>query len=486
MPRGVVAAVRQDLDVLSLFGRCDPQLVADWVNAALDAGAEGPIVTWEDPIEDPGEEVVAPQEPAVAPELQPGEEREVLARARDVAVAARPAAAATAQMRVDMVAEAAQVFGKRDDWAWSEKVAALAHRCRAKGTGVFAHHAMFKWNADEMIIEPVNLEENIQLDDIVGCTKQRDLFVRNVEFLLNGYPAQNVLLLGAPGTGKTALVKAVVNEYKHAGLKLVQVEDSWDLTAIIEEIACRPALKFIVFIDDLGWEEEGENYKAIRAIIDGDVAIMSSNMILCATSVGEEADSMGENLKKIELDSSGDHPEYILYDSQPKNAYVALSDRFGLTLVFDMVDIEQYLKIVCKLAAKAGLTIAEDVLEYRALQWAKDKNTSCGRTARQFVSFVNSEQKTLRLLRSVDVMSSLKPLETWRAEAAAAAAAGAGVQTGVEQVEMEEMGSETDESDADEVDGDMDGDISDGGATDSKSGERGSGKHDKNGKSAEP
>ena len=210
--------------------------------------------------------------------------------------------------------------------------------------------------------------------------------LKNTEFLLAGYRALHVLLYGSRGSGKSSLVKGLLHEYSNSKLRLIEVakSDLRELPAIVEQLRSVPQ-KFIIFVDDLSFEADDDAFKALKVVLEGNLTARPQNMVVYATS----------NRRHLIREFFGDRPrpsaneEVHAWDTLQEK--LSFSDRFGLTLTFEPADQPTYLKIVSKLCQQADISLSQEDLEYRALQWATRHNGRSGRTARQFIDFLRAE-----------------------------------------------------------------------------------------------
>ncbi|MEL6468658.1 MAG: ATP-binding protein [Cyanobacteria bacterium J06623_4] len=272
---------------------------------------------------------------------------------------------------------------------WTQAPLALANYYFTHGAGLFGQFAAFRWQSAPTggQLVGVSLPDPIQLDQLIAYDHPKQQLVQNTRSLLRGYRAQNVLLYGSRGAGKSSLVKAMVNEYRNQGLRLIEVPKSAlrSLPQIVEPLSQAPQ-KFIIFVDDLSFEEDDEAFKALKVVLEGGVTARPQNVVVYATS----------NRRHLVREFFDERPrpkdadEIQAWDTVQEK--LSFSDRFGLTLTFTPADQPTYLKIVRELAAQAGLTVDAEHLEWRARQWATRHNGRSGRTARQFVDFLISEQ----------------------------------------------------------------------------------------------
>ena len=212
------------------------------------------------------------------------------------------------------------------------------------GYGMFAAHHMFSVDEDGLV--PVPFYDKKGLADLIGYERERARIIENTEALLGGLPANNVLLYGDAGTGKSSTVKAIANEYADRGLRLIEVKKKYlyRIPAVIERLSEDP-LKFILFIDDLSFSSNEDDFAALKAILEGSVAGGSKNIAVYATS------NRRHFLKETAEDRAGD--DLHLYDTIQEN--LSLAARFGLQVTFAKPDKELYVDIVQKLAVQSGI-----------------------------------------------------------------------------------------------------------------------------------
>lgn len=230
-------------------------------------------------------------------------------------------------------------------------------------------------------IEPVRHVHRIQLADLQGIDAQKELVERNTRQFVAGYPANNVLLTGARGTGKSSLVKALLNKYAPRGLRLIEVEkqDLVDLADIVERIYRRPE-RFILYCDDLSFEADEPGFKALKVVLDGSIAAASENCLIYATSNRRHLmpEFMRENLEYR-------HGGEEIHPGETSEEKISLSERFGLWVTFYPFDQDDYLKIVAvwlKHFKAPGVHSPE--VRQAALQWALARGSRSGRVAWQF------------------------------------------------------------------------------------------------------
>ena len=250
------------------------------------------------------------------------------------------------------------------DWS-----AAVAWRYRKRASG---HGAL----------EPVRQLAAVRLEDLREIDAQREKIVRNTRQFVEGRPANNVLLTGSRGTGKSSLIKACLHAFAPQGLRLIEVDkaDLADLPDIVEVVAGRPE-RFVVFCDDLSFEEGESGYKALKSILDGSVAAASPNVLIYATSNRRHLlpEYMKDNLGATPSESGEIHPGEVVEEK------VSLSERFGLWVSFYPFSQDEYLSIVAQWLGALGADAATiEAARPEALIWALERGSRSGRVAYQF------------------------------------------------------------------------------------------------------
>ena len=250
------------------------------------------------------------------------------------------------------------------DWA---QAVAWRYRKRASGHGV---------------LEPVRHVGHIALGDLKEIDAQKDKIERNTRQFVEGRPANNVLLTGARGTGKSSLIKACLNAYAPQGLRLIEVDkaDLTDLPDIVEVVAGLPQ-KFIVYCDDLSFDEGEPGYKALKSILDGSVAANTPNVLVYATSNRRHLlpEYMKDNLSYTHTDDGEVHPGEVIEEK------ISLSERFGLWVSFYPFSQDEYLAIVAQWLGALGAAQGQiDAARPEALVWALERGSRSGRVAYQF------------------------------------------------------------------------------------------------------
>lgn len=250
------------------------------------------------------------------------------------------------------------------DWS-----ASIAYRYRKRSSG----HGT---------LEPVRHVASLGLSELKEIDGQKEKIQRNTEQFVKGLPANNVLLTGARGTGKSSLIKACLNAYAPQGLRLIEVDkdDLTDLPDIIDVVSDRPE-KYIIFCDDLSFEDGEPGYKALKSILDGSVAAATPNVLIYATSNRRHLlpEYMKENLTYTHTEDGEVHP------GEGVEEKISLSERFGLWVSFYPFSQDEYLTIVAQWLTSFGVkATAIDAAKPEALIWALERGSRSGRVAYQF------------------------------------------------------------------------------------------------------
>ena len=232
------------------------------------------------------------------------------------------------------------------------------------------------------VLEPVRHVGVMRLSDLKEIEPQKEKIQINTLQFINGKPANNVLLTGARGTGKSSLIKACLNEYAGRGLRLIEVDkaDLTDLPDIVDVVSERSE-KFIVFCDDLSFEDGEPGYKALKSILDGSVAATTPNVLIYATSNRRHLlpEYMKENLSYTHTDDGEVHPGEVVEEK------ISLSERFGLWVSFYPFTQNEYLTIVAQWLASFGVaSTAIEAARPESLVWALERGSRSGRVAYQF------------------------------------------------------------------------------------------------------
>jgi len=239
----------------------------------------------------------------------------------------------------------------------------------------------FRWENQQL--KAIHTPKNIYLDDLKGIQRQKEKIIQNTLQFLNGLPANDVLLTGSRGTGKSSIVRALLTEYAPQGLRLIEIErdDLADLPKIQKIIQNRPE-KYIVYCDDLAFNAEDENYRSLKSVLDGSLQSGASNFIIYATSNRRHLlpEFMHENTPVTKVDV----PQYTeLHPQEAIEEKISLSDRFGLWLSFYPMDQNLYLEIVEHYIQKANMPFNDEV-RAESLRWCQMRGQRSGRAAYQF------------------------------------------------------------------------------------------------------
>lgn len=243
-----------------------------------------------------------------------------------------------------------------------------------RGYGMYAQYHTFLFRRGEIM--PVKHPDMQTLDDLTGYERERSQVLRNTQVFLDGGTASNVLLYGDAGTGKSTTVKAIANSLYKQGLRLLEVKKNelYELPDILDELAGNP-LKFILFIDDLSFASNDDNFAALKAILEGGVASCGKNVLIYATS------NRRHLVKETMTDRQGD----TLYLNDTLQETMSLAARFGLTITFQKPDKDDYLAIVKHLAKQYGVSMDEEELCIKAEAYAIRCNGRSPRTAKHFI-----------------------------------------------------------------------------------------------------
>ncbi len=253
---------------------------------------------------------------------------------------------------------------------YAQRVAAIS----VLGYGIYAKYHMFY--VDNGVITPVRHPDPITLDDLIDYRREQEIILDNTRALLQGKPAANILLTGDAGTGKSSTVKAVANALYTQGLRILEVRKDQlrSIPALLDELSANP-LKFILFIDDLSFTGNDDNYSALKAILEGSVSAKSSNVAIYATS----------NRRHLMRESFSDREGDDVHLNDTMQEMLSLSERFGIQLTFQRPDKTTYLDIVEHLAAAKGITLSKEELALGAERFALGRGGRSARAAKQYV-----------------------------------------------------------------------------------------------------
>lgn len=248
------------------------------------------------------------------------------------------------------------------------------HRLPYTGYGIYAKYTVF--HLENGSIQPVKHPDTQSLSQLFGYERERGLILKNTEALLSGEGASNMLLYGDAGTGKSSTIKAVCNHYGPQGLRLIEVKKNelFRIPYLVEELSANP-LKFVLFIDDLSFSSNDDNFSALKAILEGSVSTCGKNIAIYATS----------NRRHLVKETMGDRAGDELHVNDTLQETMSLAARFGLTITYQRPDKEEYLAIVKNLAREYGLDAPEKELFRKAEAHALRCGGRSPRVAKQFI-----------------------------------------------------------------------------------------------------
>ncbi len=243
------------------------------------------------------------------------------------------------------------------------------------GYGIFSSQGMFRLSDDKRI-EPIVSADKVGMGTFIGYEAERAKVVENTLAFVEGRPAANTLLCGDAGTGKSSTVKAVANEFFSRGVRLIELrKDQLSLLPYVMGKISENPLKFIIFIDDLSFNQNDDNFSMLKAALEGSASARSENSVIYATS----------NRRHIIKESFGDRDGDDVHRNDTLQETLSLSERFGLTVLFSKPNKQLYLEIVKKLAERQGIQMPEKELEVQAEAFALKKGSRSARCAEQFV-----------------------------------------------------------------------------------------------------
>ena len=280
---------------------------------------------------------------------------------------------------------------------WNDAIA-WRYRKRANGCGV---------------LEPVRHVGAMQLSDLQNIDVQKEKIARNTEQFVSGRTANNVLLTGARGTGKSSLIRACLHSYAPQGLRLIEVDkaDLTDLPDIVDVVASRPE-KFIIYCDDLSFEEGEPGYKAMKSMLDGSVSAATANVLVYATSNRRHLlpEYMTDNLAQQKSENGEIHPGEVVEEK------ISLSERFGLWVSFYPFSQDEYLRVVAQWLSALGMDATTiESARPEALVWALERGSRSGRVAHQFArDYAGRNERTMvvsKRIADVDGLAEEADLE---------------------------------------------------------------------------
>ena len=252
---------------------------------------------------------------------------------------------------------------------------------QAHGVGTLAFNRAFRMSGNDIVA--VGNIANVRLDDLVGYEAQKRELYANTEAFVSGRPANNVLLYGDGGTGKSTSVKAVLNEFADQGLRVIELyKDQFRDILRLSDILRRRNYKFIIFIDDLSFEENESDYKYLKAIIEGGIETRPENILIYATS------NRRHIVREIWKDRNDMEHNEDIHRSDTVEEKLSLASRFGIAINYSSPRREEYHEIVRSLAKESGLEVGDDELIAGADRWEIAHGGKTGRAARQYIDYL--------------------------------------------------------------------------------------------------
>ena len=261
----------------------------------------------------------------------------------------------------------------------------------AYGVGMFGLNKAFRIRHLEDGVEfmPVNNTDRVILDDLIGYEIQKKKLIDNTEAFIQGLPANNVLLFGDAGTGKSTSIKAILNEYYDQGLRMIEIykHQFRDLSAVIAQVKNRN-YRFIIYMDDLSFEEFEIEYKFLKAVIEGGMETKPDNVLIYATS------NRRHIIRETWSDRSDVEQNEGMHRSDTMQEKLSLVARFGVTISFSRPSQKEYFQIVTELAKRyPGITLSEEELCAEANKWELSHGGISGRTAQQFINYIAGKER---------------------------------------------------------------------------------------------
>ena len=262
---------------------------------------------------------------------------------------------------------------------------------KAYGVGMFGLNKAFRivhpTNGDMQFV-PINNTEDVRLDDLIGYEIQKQKIVENTEAFVAGRKANNALLFGDSGTGKSTTIKAIINEYYDQGLRMIEIykHQFQDLSEVISQIKNRN-YRFIIYMDDLSFEDFETEYKYLKAVIEGGLEIKPDNVLIYATS------NRRHLIRETWTDRTDLENNNGMHKSDTMQEKLSLVNRFGVTINYSKPSQKEYFQIVVGLAEKNGIHMTEEELCAEANKWELSHGGISGRTAQQFINYLAGKQE---------------------------------------------------------------------------------------------
>lgn len=254
------------------------------------------------------------------------------------------------------------------------------------GYGIFSSFGMFRLS-DKLEVEPIISRDKVSVDSFVGYEEQRQRVIDNTRAFIDGLPAANVLLTGDAGTGKSSTVKAVANMFFDEGIRLIELrkDQLHALPGVMARVSGNP-LKFIIFIDDLSFNKNDDNFSMLKAALEGSASALSDNAIIYATS----------NRRHIIKESFSERESDDVHRNDTVAETLSLSERFGLTILFGKPDKKLYLQIIHELAQRNGIKVPKEQLEIEAEAFALRRGNRSARCAEQYIKSLVAKEAQAR------------------------------------------------------------------------------------------
>ena len=261
---------------------------------------------------------------------------------------------------------------------------------RDYGVGMFGLNKAFRIQDrtdSKLVFLPINNMDKVMLSDLVGYEIQKKKLVDNTRAFVEGKKANNVLLFGDSGTGKSTSIKAIVNEFYNQGLRMIEIykHQFKDLSNVIAAVKNR-IYKFIIYMDDLSFEEFEIEYKFLKAVIEGGVETKPDNILIYATSIRRHL------IRETWSDRNDVQQDEGMHRSDTMQEKLSLVNRFGVTINYSKPSQKEYFDIVIHLAAKSGIKMSEDELKAEANKWELSHGGISGRTAQQFIYYLQGKE----------------------------------------------------------------------------------------------
>ncbi len=269
-----------------------------------------------------------------------------------------------------------------EDLDFSKIYADRIHEINKFGYGMYARNHVFIIKDGK--IKPVSYPDTTRLSQLSGYEMERQTVIDNTLALLKGKPANNVLLYGDCGTGKSSTVKAIAKEYKDKGLRLIEIKKKQlhEIPSIVETVSKNP-LKFILFIDDLSFTEDDDDFAALKAILEGSVSSTADNLVIYATS----------NRRHLIKESFSSREGDDIHFNDTMQELLSLSDRFGIRVVFQKPDKNLYLNVVEDLAEQYNLSMPIEEVKKKAETFALERGGRSPRAAKQFIEMIKGAEE---------------------------------------------------------------------------------------------